>query len=92
MFLFQSPSIFPLNRFIRLHGVNHNTPFPTALKPSFRLFRCFRIIASLPYLLFEVKGGLENWLHSEAVAVGRGVYAVFGVGGVEFTFGAIHHR
>ena len=30
MFLFQSPSIFPLNRFIRLHGVNHNQPFPTA--------------------------------------------------------------
>ena len=24
------PSIFPLNRFIRLHGVNHNQPFPTA--------------------------------------------------------------
>jgi len=30
MFLFQSPSIFPQNRFIRLHGVNHNQPFPTA--------------------------------------------------------------
>ena len=25
-----SPSIFPLNRSIRLHGVNHNQPFPTA--------------------------------------------------------------
>ena len=30
MFLFQSPSIFPQNRVIRLHGVNHNQPFPTA--------------------------------------------------------------
>ena len=30
MILFQSPSIFPLNRFIRLHGVTHNQPFPTA--------------------------------------------------------------
>ena len=56
MFLFQSPSIFPLNRFIRLHGVNHNTPFPTALKPSFRLFQCFRIIAFLPYYVIRGAG------------------------------------
>ena len=50
MFLFQSPSIFPLNRFIRLHGVNHNQPFPTATSlhkiltsfTIFMVFQCFR--------------------------------------------------
>ncbi len=92
MFLFQSPSIFPLNRFIRLHGVNHNTPFPTALNPLFDFFSAFELSRPHHIMLFEVQGGLENWLHSEAVAVGRGMYAVFGVGGIEFTFGSIHHR
>ena len=41
MFLFQSPSIFPLNRFIRLHGVNHNQPFPTANQQLIRSVSSF---------------------------------------------------
>ena len=31
-----------LRSFVRLHGVNHNTPFPTALQFIFQLFQCFR--------------------------------------------------
>ena len=41
MFLFQSPTIFPQNRFIRLHGVNHNQPFPTANQELIRSVSSF---------------------------------------------------
>ena len=45
-----------LRSFIRLHGVNHNQPFPTAASlhkiftsfTIFIVFQCFRSIASLP--------------------------------------------
>ena len=45
-----------LRSFIRLHGVNHNQPFPTATSlhkiftsfTIFIVFQCFRSIASLP--------------------------------------------
>ena len=54
----QSPSCAHslLRSFIRLHGVNHNQPFPTATSlhkiftsfTIFIVFQCFRSIASLP--------------------------------------------
>ena len=50
-----------LRSFIRLHGVNHNQPFPTATSlhkiltsfAIFMVFQCFRSITSLPGLVFR---------------------------------------
>lgn len=39
-------TVFKLRSQASLHGVNHNMPFPTALKLSFRLFQCSRNFTS----------------------------------------------
>ena len=45
MFLFQSPSIFPLNRFIRLHGDACN------IKPNLFYYLCIVKVKQVPALV-----------------------------------------
>ena len=88
----QSPSCAHslLRSFIRLHGVNHNQPFPTATSlhkiltsfAIFIVFQCFRSIASLPCKI--VLGDLiqlfskKSFCHHGFFAVKRRVVFILG--------------